>query len=152
VLALSIVLARGGLQMKPLKYSDAFALNSPFLGQTRPERALHHHENLLQHEGKQGDEGMGEAFCSQEEAFQEGRRMIVDLQRENIPDPKYPLHALLLWGGRIQAPECGDLHYGELVQQICGCVRRRGRCHAFFSRLSKDGFLQEFFCQCPEVH
>src|SRR5512135_3521540 len=32
VLALSIILARGGLQMKPLKYSDAFALNSPFLG------------------------------------------------------------------------------------------------------------------------
>ena len=147
VLALSIVLARGGLQMKPLKYSDAFALNSPFLGQLALNGLYTTMRTYYSMKENREMKGWEKRSCSQEEAFQEGRRMIVDLQRENIPDPKYPLHRSFTYGAEEFRPLNVVIFIMESwSSRYVGASGGEEDATPFFSRLSKDGvFFRNFF-------
>jgi len=147
VLTLSIILARGGLQTKPLKYSDAFALNSPFLGQLALNGLYTTMRTYYSMRENREMKGWDKRLCSQEEAFQESRAMIVDLQREDIPDPNYPLYRSFTY----RADEFRPLNVVIFIMEswssrYVGASGGEEDATPFFSGLSKDGvFFRNYF-------
>jgi len=147
VLALSIILARGGLQMKPLKYSDAFALNSPFLGQLALNGLYTTMRTFYSMRENREMKGWEKRSCSQEEALQKGREMIVDVQRENVSDPNYPLYRSFAYGADKFRPLNVVIFIMESwSSRYVGASGGEEDATPFFSGLSKDGvFFRNYF-------
>lgn len=147
VLTLSIILARGGLQMKPLKYSDAFALNSPFLGQLALNGLYTTMRTFYSMRENREMKGWEKRSCSQEEALQKGREMVVDTERENVPDPKYPLYRSFSYGADAFRPLNVVIFIMESwSSRYVGASGGEEDATPFFSRLSKNGvFFRNYF-------
>ena len=147
VLGLSIILARGGLQMKPLKYSDAFSLNSPFLGQLALNGLYTTMRTFYSMRENREMKGWEKRSCSKEEALQKGREMIVDVQRENVPDPNYPLYRSFRYGADKFRPLNVVIFIMESwSSRYVGASGGEEDATPFFSRLSKDGvFFRNYF-------
>ncbi|HXX53145.1 MAG TPA: LTA synthase family protein, partial [Thermodesulfovibrionales bacterium] len=147
VLGLSIILARGGLQMKPLKYSDAFALNSSFLGQLALNGLYTTMRTFYSMRENREMKGWEKRTCSREEAVQKGREMIVDVQRENISDANYPLYRSFTYGADQFRPLNVVIFIMESwSSRYVGASGGEEDATPFFSRLSKDGvFFRNYF-------
>jgi phosphoglycerol transferase MdoB-like AlkP superfamily enzyme len=147
VLTLSIILARGGLQMKPLKYSDAFALNSPFLGQLALNGLYTTMRTYYSMKENREMKGWEKRACSREEALQKGREMIVDAQRENIHEPNYPLYRSFTYDpGEFRRLNVVIFIMESWSSRYVGASGGEEDATPFFSRLSKEGVsFRNFF-------
>jgi phosphoglycerol transferase MdoB-like AlkP superfamily enzyme len=90
--ALMVVMARGGVQMKPLKYSDAFAFQSPFLGQLVLNGVYTTMRTYYSFRENKEMKGWERRRATEEEAMRRGTEMVVAPEREESPDPRYPLY------------------------------------------------------------
>lgn len=146
VTALSIIMARGGLQMKPLKYSDAFTFNSPFLGHLALNGVYTTMRTYYSFRENREMKGWEKRNCSQEEALQKGQGMIVSLEKEEILDPKYPLYRHF----KYKSTEFRPLNVVIFIMEswssrYVGVLGGEEDATPFFSRLSKRGVLFKNF-------
>ena len=147
VAALMVVMSRGGLQMKPLKYSDAFAFHSPFLGQLALNGVYTTMRTYYSFRENKEMRGWERRRSTEEEAMRKGVEMLVSPEREEVPDPRYPLYRHF----RYRDPDFRQLNVVLFIMEswsskFVGALGGEDDAMPYFSRLSKKGvLLRNFF-------
>ena len=142
VTALSVTMARGGIQLKPLAYSDAFVLNSPFLGQLALNGVYTSMRTYYSFKKGKEMKGWEKRYSSKKEATLNGIEMIVDSDREENFDPKYPLFRHF----KYEKTEFRPLNVVIFVMEswsrkFVGALGGEDDAVPFFSSLSEKGVL-----------
>jgi glucan phosphoethanolaminetransferase (alkaline phosphatase superfamily) len=146
IIAFSIVMARGGFQMKPIKISEAFAFHSPFLGHLALNGVYTTMRTYYSFRTNREMQGWGERSCPQQEAMQKGQAMIVSLEKEEMLDPKYPLYRHFKYKDREFRPLNIVIFIMESwSSKYIGSLGGEEDATPFFSRLSKKGILFKNF-------
>ena len=143
---LMVVMARGGLQMKPLKYSDAFAFHSPFLGQLVLNGVYTTMRTYYSFKENREMKGWERRRSTEEEALQKGAEMIVSPEREEVPDPRYPLYRHF----KYKESEFRRLNVVVFIMEswsskFVGALGGEDDAMPYFSRISKKGVLFKNF-------
>lgn len=147
VAALMVVMARGGVQMKPLKYSDAFAFQSPFLGQLVLNGVYTTMRTYYSFRENKEMKGWERRRATEEEAMRRGTEMVVAPEREESPDPRYPLYR------HFKYKESDFRRYNVVVfimeswsSKFVGVLGGEDDAMPYFGKISKKGVLfRNFF-------
>ncbi|MCL5023551.1 MAG: LTA synthase family protein [Nitrospirae bacterium] len=147
IAAFSIIAARGGTQMKPMKYSDAFAFHSPFLGQLALNGIYTTMRTYYSFRENREMKGWEKRLCPEEEAAKKGQEMIVSPDREEVPDARYPLYRHFRYGaGEFRPLNVVIFVMESWSSKFVGALGGEDDATPFFSRLSREGVLfRNFF-------
>jgi len=147
VITLSIAMARGGFQMKPITLSDSAKFNSPFLQHLILNGIYTTLRTLYRYRMNDEMKGWEKRYCSHEEASKNGQAMIVSSEKEEIPDQMYPLYRHF----RYRSHEFRPLNVVIFVMEswsskFVGAMGGEEDATPFFSRLATKGILlKDFF-------
>ncbi len=139
-------MARGGIQIKPLTLSDSAKFSSPFL-QHLVLNGVYTTLRTFYSMRENGEmKGWKKRYCSQKEALQNGRAMLISPEKEEVPDQAYPL-------SRHFRYEKGDFKRLNVVifvmeswsSKYIGALGGVEDATPFFNRLSKKGVIFEHF-------
>jgi phosphoglycerol transferase MdoB-like AlkP superfamily enzyme len=144
--SLMVVMARGGIQMKPLKYSDAFSFHSPFLGQLVLNGVYTTMRTYYSFRENKEMKGWERRRSTEQEATQKGAEMIVSPEREEVPDPRYPLYRHFRYG----ESEFRRLNVVVFIMEswsskFVGALGGEDDAMPYFSKISKKGVLFKNF-------
>ncbi len=144
---LVVVMARGGVQMKPLKYSDAFAFHSPFLGQLVLNGVYTTMRTYYSFRENREMSGWERRRAPEEEAIRKGAEMIVSPEREEVPDTRYPLYRHFKYGeSEFRRLNVVIFIMESWSSKFVGALGGEDDAMPYFSRISKKGvLLRNFF-------
>ena len=147
VLILSAVMARGGIQMKPITLSDSANFSSQFLQHLALNGVYTTLRTFYSMRENMEMKGWKKRYCSQKEALQNGQAMIISPEKEEVPDQAYPLYRHFKYGEKDFKP----LNVVIIIMEswsgkYVGALGGVEDATPFFSRISGKGVLfRNFF-------
>lgn len=146
VLALSIVMSRGGVQMKPLTLSDSANLGSPFLQHLALNGVYTTLRTFYSMRENREMKGWARRYCSREGALQNGPAMIICPDKDNVPDQAYPLYRHFKYADNAFKPLNVVIFVMESwSSKYVGAMGGERDATPFFSRFSRNGVLFRHF-------
>jgi phosphoglycerol transferase MdoB-like AlkP superfamily enzyme len=142
IVALSIVITRGGFQMKPITLSDSAKFSSPFLQHLALNGVYTTLRTFYSMRENREMKGWEKRYCSQQEAVREGQEMVISAEKEEVPDPMYPLCRHFKYGKKDFRPLNVVIFVMESWSgKYAGVLGGEQDAVPFFNRFSKKGVL-----------
>jgi len=128
--------------MKPITLSDSAKFSSPFLQHVALNGVYTTLRTFYSMRENREMKGWGKRYCSQQEAVREGQGMVISAEKEESPDPGYPLCRHFRYGKKDFRPLNVVIFVMESWSaKYTGILGGERDALPFFSRLSKKGVL-----------